>query len=245
MKGVYFAQYEHRLFPGDSGFALGLFTTFDAATGHVAHLQAQSGFADAPNRFSIEFWAFDRTVWESGFAFGERQHGPDIPFWAKRLRPTNGERARAYAKRLCNHRFGRGRYHMGPSSEYAQLKKRRLSSRPGVESNPALTVCANGGGKLVAAVWELSHEHEFRDGDGFISDHTKFLGFFSSREKARDAERALMSKPGFRDTRDGFSCERLRLDMPQWCEGFTTCTHGPAGALDLPAWFRGCVTCAL
>jgi hypothetical protein len=119
MTGVYFVQFEHRLYRGDSGFNLGLFTTFPNAADHVTYLKTQPGFSEARERFSIEFWGLDRVVWKSGFAFPEREHGPDIPLWAKRWRPQAGETAKAYAKRLCDLRFG-GLYHMGPTSEYAQ-----------------------------------------------------------------------------------------------------------------------------
>jgi len=225
MHGVYFAQYEHRLYPGDSGFDLGSFTTLEMAADHVAQMRSQPGFVNEPNRFSIEFWAFDRTAWENGFAFAEREHGPDVPMWAKPLRPLDGERARPYAKRLCDQRFGRGKYHMGPTSEYAQLKKRVPGSRPGIESNRALMPRANDRGrKTVPTCWTVSHEHEFRDADGFYSDQAKFLGFFTSREKARAARDAFASKPGFRDTKADFFCERTYLDVGQWCEGFETMT---------------------
>jgi hypothetical protein len=222
MTGVYFVQFEHRLYPGDSGFDLGIFSTFDKANDHVTHLKTQPGFSEAPGRFSIEFWGFDRVVWKSGFVFPEREHGRDIPLWAMRRQPQAGETAKAYAKRLCDRRFGGGLYHMGPTSEYAQLKKRMPASRPGVESNHALAQFATMQPKAVAAVWELSHEHEFRDAGGFFSDQGKFLGFFTSRERARDAKRALMREPGFRETAGGFYYGRSQLDCGQWCEGFVT-----------------------
>lgn len=219
MQGVYFAQYEYSSFPGDGGFNLGVFTTIEKATEHVAHVSSQPGFANVPNRFSVEFWALDRTVWESGFAFPEREHGPDVPLWAKRLRPADGERAKAYAKRLCDQRFGRGQYHLGPTSEYAQLKKRVPGSRPGIESNRASPQRTNGAARK-AFVWELAHEHEFRDAAGNYSDQAKFLGFFASQKKARDVQRVLASKPGFRDTQAGFSCGQAAVDVGFWCEGF-------------------------
>lgn len=223
MHGVYFAQYEHRFFPGDSGFKLGLFTTIVNAAEHVAHLTSQPGFAEEPNRFSIELWTLDRMAWESGFAFAEREHGPDVPFWAKRLRPMEGERARAYAKRLCDQRFGCGQYHVGPTSEYAQLKKRIPGSRPGVESNRGDPRRTDDRVRTASTVvWELSHEHEFRDADGYYSDQAKFLGFFTSRKKACDAQRVLAAKPGFRDTQTEFYCGPSALDVGHWCEGFET-----------------------
>lgn len=222
MDGLYFAQYEYSRFPGDGGFKLGLFSTFEKAAEHVAQLTSQPGFADAPNRFSIELWELDRTVWESGFAFAEREHGPDVPLWAKPLQPAEGERAKAYAKRLCDQHFGRGRYHLGPTSEYAQLKKRVPGSRPGIESNPLRQRTSDGARTASTDMWELSHEHEFKDADGYYSDQAKFLGFFTSRKKARDAQRVLASKPGFRDTQADFYCGRIAIDVGHWDEGFVT-----------------------
>jgi hypothetical protein len=94
-------------------------------------------------------------------------------------------------------------------------------------------------------MWILSHEHERSDEKQHFSDHLKFLGFFSSREKARSAKATLASKPGFRETAHGFSVGRSAVDVPDWEDGFTICTYGTDnGARGIvPAWLNNERSC--
>lgn len=241
MSGVFFAQFERPLYPGDEGVALGYFSSLEEARRHVAGSKTKPGFADAPSRFAVEFWALDVVQWTSGFLESTTLHGPDVPHWAKRRLPIGREPGKVYARRLCDERFGPGRYHYGPTSEYAQLKKRvRSRQSPAVENNRALQRQAHRDAPLPDSVWELSHEHQHRDADGYFSDHTKFLGFFSSRAKARSAKTVLASKPGFRDTARGFVLARQAIDVARWEDGFAVYRYGTDDRAIgiLPYWAR-------
>lgn len=47
----------------------------------------------------------------------------DVPSWAKGKRPKKSEDGKAFAKRLCDERYGAGNYDKGPGSEYNKIKK--------------------------------------------------------------------------------------------------------------------------
>lgn len=47
----------------------------------------------------------------------------DVPSWAKGKRPKKNEDGKAFAKRLCDERYGAGNYDTGPGSEYNKIKK--------------------------------------------------------------------------------------------------------------------------
>jgi hypothetical protein len=47
----------------------------------------------------------------------------DIPSWAKGEAPYVGESGKKFAERLCNNKYGPGKYKKGPSSEYNKLRK--------------------------------------------------------------------------------------------------------------------------
>ena len=64
-------------------------------------------------------------------------------------------------------------------------------------------------------VFVFQHEHEL---DGY--DEVKFIGVYSSREKAQEAVARLGRLPGFADAPDGFHIDEYRVDQDQWAEGY-------------------------
>lgn len=67
-------------------------------------------------------------------------------------------------------------------------------------------------------VFALWHVHEFDDG----AEDLKFIGCFSSSEKAESARALLLAQPGFRDHPAGFEIAPYTLDEFGWREGFVT-----------------------
>lgn len=74
----------------------------------------------------------------------------------------------------------------------------------------------------MASVFVLQHVHSQNDGD----DDVKFIGVYSSREKAREAVTRLARLPGFADDPDGFHVDEHRVDQDQWAEGYVTVAGG-------------------
>jgi hypothetical protein len=70
----------------------------------------------------------------------------------------------------------------------------------------------------MASVFVVQHVHERQDSD----EEVKFIGVYSSREKAAVAVARLRRQPGFSDTPDGFHVEEYRLDQDHWAEGYVT-----------------------
>ena len=66
-------------------------------------------------------------------------------------------------------------------------------------------------------VFVVQHEHEL---DG--CDKVKFIGVYSSDERARAAVDRAKGLSGFRDHPDGFSVDPYEVDMDHWTEGFIT-----------------------
>jgi hypothetical protein len=56
------------------------------------------------------------------------------------------------------------------------------------------------------------------------AEDVKFVGVYSSRQKAQEAVARLAEMPGFADTPDGFHIDEYRVDYDQWAEGFATIT---------------------
>jgi RHS repeat-associated protein len=52
-----------------------------------------------------------------------KEAAKDAPSWAKGLRPTVSESGKDFAKRLCDAKYGVGKYNNGPGSEFSQIKK--------------------------------------------------------------------------------------------------------------------------
>ena len=70
----------------------------------------------------------------------------------------------------------------------------------------------------MANVFVLQHVHEREDG----AEDVKFIGVYSSREKAEEAAPRLARLPGFADAPDGFHVDEYRVDQDQWAEGYVT-----------------------
>lgn len=60
--------------------------------------------------------------------------------------------------------------------------------------------------------------HEYTDED---HDDSKFIGVFSTRQKAEEALAKYLKLPGFRVWPDGFVIAEWALDEPSWTEGFS------------------------
>ena len=68
----------------------------------------------------------------------------------------------------------------------------------------------------MTSVFVLQHVHSREDG---VED-VKFIGAYSSREKADAAVARLSCLPGFSDAPDGFHVDEYRVDQDQWVEGY-------------------------
>lgn len=68
----------------------------------------------------------------------------------------------------------------------------------------------------MASVFVLQHVHSR---EGGVED-VKFIGVYSSREKADSAAARLRRQPGFVDVPDGFSIDEYRIDQDHWVEGY-------------------------
>lgn len=68
----------------------------------------------------------------------------------------------------------------------------------------------------MASVFVLQHVHEREDG----AEDVKFIGVYSSREKAQAAVARLAGLPGFAAAPDGFHVDEYRVDQDHWAEGY-------------------------
>jgi hypothetical protein len=68
----------------------------------------------------------------------------------------------------------------------------------------------------MASVFVLQHVHT-REGDG---EDVKFIGVYSSREKAQAALARLRRLPGFVDAPNGFHIDEYHIDQDHWAEGY-------------------------
>jgi hypothetical protein len=68
----------------------------------------------------------------------------------------------------------------------------------------------------MASVFVLQHVHTREDG----FEDVKFIGVYSSREKAQAAVARLSRLPGFADSPDGFHVDEYRVDRDHWAEGY-------------------------
>jgi hypothetical protein len=68
----------------------------------------------------------------------------------------------------------------------------------------------------MSSVFVLQHVHSRDDG---VED-VKFIGVYSSREKAQQAVARLSRLPGFADAPDGFHVDEYRVDQDHWVEGY-------------------------
>jgi len=68
----------------------------------------------------------------------------------------------------------------------------------------------------MASVFVLQHVHAREDGD----EDVKFIGVYSSREKADEAVARLVRLPGFSEAPEGFHLDEYRVDQDHWVEGY-------------------------
>ena len=68
----------------------------------------------------------------------------------------------------------------------------------------------------MASVFVLQHVRSREDG----AEDVKFIGVYSSREKAQAAVARLGRLPGFAEAKDGFHIDEYRVDQDQWAEGY-------------------------
>lgn len=73
-------------------------------------------------------------------------------------------------------------------------------------------------------VFILRHSYELSDTG---KEETKFIGVYSSKEKAEKAIERLSKQPEFRDFPDYFYIDEYEIDQDNWCEGFVTETYEP------------------
>ena len=66
------------------------------------------------------------------------------------------------------------------------------------------------------SVFILQHSYESPE------EQTKFIGVYSSREKAQEAISRLSSQPGFKNFPDNFYIDEYQIDQDNWSEGFVT-----------------------
>jgi len=75
-------------------------------------------------------------------------------------------------------------------------------------------------------VFLLWHIYELTDSDG-TRDEEKFIGVFSSEEKAKNAIERLKGKEGLRDHPVScFEIHKSKVDRVGWVNGFVTVHHG-------------------
>lgn len=67
-------------------------------------------------------------------------------------------------------------------------------------------------------VFVLQHVHSMEDG----AEDVKFIGVYSSHEKAGAAATRLARAAGFSDAPDGFHIDEYRVDQDHWVEGYVT-----------------------
>ena len=72
----------------------------------------------------------------------------------------------------------------------------------------------------MASVFVLQHVHSTGD----AAEDVKFIGVYSSREKAQGAAARLGRTPGFSDAPDGFHIDEYQVDQDQWVDGYATLT---------------------
>ena len=62
-------------------------------------------------------------------------------------------------------------------------------------------------------------QHLREDPDGY--DDVKFIGVYSTKERAEEAVDRIRQLPGFAEVPLGFDIQLYKLDVDHWTEGFT------------------------
>lgn len=70
----------------------------------------------------------------------------------------------------------------------------------------------------MTSVFVLQHVHEMEDG----AEDVKFIGVYSSSQKASEAIARLSNVPGFSEAPNGFHIDEYQLNEDQWVEGYVT-----------------------
>jgi hypothetical protein len=102
------------------------------------------------------------------------------------------------------------------------MYKKKKSGLSGKEAADDVPSWAQGerpltnGRPTMASVFVLQHVHEREDG---VED-VKFIGVYSSREKAQEAVVRIGRLPGFADAPDGFHIDEYRVDQDNRVEGY-------------------------
>jgi hypothetical protein len=73
-----------------------------------------------------------------------------------------------------------------------------------------------------AGTFAVFHEYEDRNGD----EQTKFIGIYTTKEKAEAAVDSLRKMLGFADYPSGFSIDFHVFDRTGWTEGFVQVASG-------------------
>lgn len=68
----------------------------------------------------------------------------------------------------------------------------------------------------MASVFVLQHVHAREDG----AEDVKFIGVYSSRERADATAARLGRLPGFSEAPNGFHVDEYRVDQDHWVEGY-------------------------
>ncbi len=74
------------------------------------------------------------------------------------------------------------------------------------------------------SVFVLQHSYESSISE---EEETKFIGVYSTREKAKKAISRLSDQPGFRDLVDYFCIDEYQIDQDNWQDGFIMETYEP------------------
>ena len=70
----------------------------------------------------------------------------------------------------------------------------------------------------MTTVYVVQHVHSPRGDEKDV----KFIGVYSSREKAQAAMGRLSQAPGLSDAPAGFHIDEYELDKDQWVDGYST-----------------------
>ncbi len=64
-------------------------------------------------------------------------------------------------------------------------------------------------------IYIVQHSYELNE-----CDETKFIGVFSTLEKAKKIVEDYKKLPGFNDYSESFFIDKYEIDTPEWKEGF-------------------------
>src|SRR5437879_5466761 len=91
----------------------------------------------------------------------------------------------------------------------------RLRSRRRRDSPCSLLRALENRRRLILKVFVVQHVHDLDN-----AEDVKFIGVYSTRERANQAVEALRAQPGFRESSVGFHIDQYELDEVHWKEGY-------------------------